>query len=220
MKRFFLFIVLSLILMISFYSCINTPAPEVEIVKTSPIGFSVSQFDADSMTVVQDKDFYPLPVNIDTLRYYVSTSQVYEDSLETGWCWLVPHYHYTDQVIVDTVVFVVKNGVEAILKGSYVEFYRGTAVNEPNEYLYSSPKYGDMSMHLSASDEVGLSEADTNFLYNFPLRIRKAVKKMYSEPYDTAWQALSAKVYFYGTDAYNDADSFKVYYNYIITRTE
>ena len=213
MKRRVLFLCLSIILSFIFVSCYDIPAPEVQIWSTNPLGFSVCQFD---YTFV-DTQYTGGPYNINPDLYYVDLSGAYQDSAHHQYVWMVPHFHYWDVVSVDTVTFWVRNGVEAIVDGYYCEFYRGTGFGEENEFLYQSPKYSNIGLFLPTTSR----REDTLkvHLYGWPIRVREAVKMMYSESMDTVWQSVQVRVHFYGRDAYGEDKEFEVTKDYMLVRT-
>lgn len=211
MKKLYLFLIIPIITLI-FITCFDIPAPEVQIVRSNPLGFSVPQFDA----YIVDTQFTSSPYNPDTFRYYMG--DYVQDTIEGEPAYLVDLAHYTDEVLVDTIIFRVRNGVEAIVDGYYVEFYRGMQAGEDNEKLYQSPKYSDLDLFIEAP--LNLTDTLETYLLFWPIRVRKAVKKMYSEPFDTAWQAVQARVHFYGTDAYGDDTEFDVIKDFSLIRAE
>lgn len=212
MKRRYLFIGISLILVFFFFSCYSVPTPEVTIWEANPHGFTVSQFD---YSVIDTQYNTATPFNPDTYRYAMGN---YEQSLTLpGNPYLVTLYHYYSDVVVDSVTFWVKNGVESYMNGYYCEFYRSSAVGQENEFLYQSPKYSDLSILLKTStakeDTIRVS------LYDWAIRVREAVKMMYKEPYDN-WHTIQVKVHFYGEDAYGDGKKFDVTQNFMLYRSD
>ncbi|MEA1913247.1 MAG: hypothetical protein U9N06_05375 [candidate division WOR-3 bacterium] len=211
MKRRYLFIGISLILVFFFFSCYSVPTPEVAIWEANPHGFTVSQFDYS----IIDTQYTATPFNPDDYRYAMGN---YEQSLTLpGNPYLVTLYHYYSDVTVDSVTFWVKNGVESYVNGYYCEFYQSSAVGQENEFLYQSTKYSDLSILLKTStakeDTIRVS------LYDWAIRVREAVKMMYSEPYDN-WQTIQVKVHFYGEDAYGDGKKFDVTQNFMLYRSD
>ena len=222
MKRRYLFIGISLILVFFFFSCYSVPTPEVTIWEANPHGFTVSQFDYSIIDTQNVQTYY----NPDPIRYRLRVWDVVMQidtidtlpSLITDTIWFIPLDHYYSDVTVDSVTFWVKNGVESYVNGYYCEFYRSSAVGQENEFLYQSPKYSDLSLLLKTSttkeDTIRVS------LYDWAIRVREAVKMMFSEPYDTNWQTVQVKVHFYGEDAYGDGKKFDVTQDFMLYRSD
>ncbi len=215
MKRIYLFFGVSLILLFPLLSCFEIAAPEVQIWTTNAHGFSVTQFDATLKdTQPASAPFY----NPDTNRYYLDPILVDTATVAWGLAWIVPLKHYYSEVIVDSVTFWVRNGVDSYLEGYYCRFYRSDTVGVENEFLYQSPRYSNRGLHLRASsrreDTLRVS------LYNFSFNVREAVKMMYIAPSDPYWKTVQVKVHFYGTDDYGEGKEFDESQDYMLKRTD
>ncbi|MEO0294182.1 MAG: hypothetical protein ABIN61_08205 [candidate division WOR-3 bacterium] len=129
----------------------------------------------------------------------------------------------TSIVKIDSIVFQVLNGVEAILKGSYTEFYRIGGVGGSDEFLYSTPRCGNMDLRLKARiGKKPIGEPDTlyyTYLFNYPLNVKEAVEALYSgDPKE--WLSVEARVHFYGISYYDLKDTFTVTHSWELRRVE
>lgn len=217
MNRIYLYIGVSIILVFLLFSCYEITAPEVQIWTTNPHGFSVLQYDytiVDTQPRSAPDDYY----NPDTILYYLDPLLVDTFTVHGNPIWVVPLKHYYSEVMVDSVTFWVRNGVDAYLEGYYCEFYRSAGVGEENEFLYQSQRYSNIGLRLKAStrreDTLRVS------LKNFSITVREAVKMMYINPSDPDWKTVQTKVYFYGVDDYGEGKEFNVTQDYMLYRTE
>ncbi len=214
MKRIYIFLGVSLILLFLLLSCYGIATPEVQIWTTNPHGFSVAQFDSTIVDMQPRGGGQPY-YNPDPIRWWLDTEGVTKDSVAgMGEVWMVPLSHYYSEVIVDSVTFWVRNGVDSYLEGYYCEFYQSTV----DTLLYTSPNYSNLGLRIKASS----SREDTLkvSLYNFSFNVREAVKMMYIPPPDPYWKTVQVKVHFYGTDDYDEGKEFNVSQDYMLYRTD
>ncbi|MCK4321920.1 hypothetical protein KAX08_05325 [candidate division WOR-3 bacterium] len=174
MNRIYLYIGVSIILIFSLFSCYEIAAPEVQIWKTTPLGWEAYQFDP---------------------------------SFDSS---------YTSYVIVDSVTFWVRNGVDAKLLGYYAEFYRPTPYGEENIKLYQGlPYYLELNLRASPRREDTVMVSFTNW----QIHVIEAVEMMYSVP-ETEWRSTQIKVHFFGEDAYGEGKEFDVTQDYTLYRSD
>jgi len=215
MKRIYLFFGVSLILLFPLLSCYEIASPEVQIWITNPHAFSVTKYDYTLKdTQPASAPFY----NPDTVLYYLDPILVDTATIHGNPIWIVTLKHYYSEVIVDSVTFWVRNGVNSYLEGYYCRFYRSDTVGVENEFLYQSPRYSGLGIPIGASSR----REDTLMvsLYNFSFTVREAVKLMYVTPSDPDWKTVQVEVHFYGTDDYDEGKEFNVSQDYMLKRTD
>ena len=215
MKRIYLFFGVSLILLFPLLSCFEIAAPEVQIWTTNPHGFVVTKYDY----ALKDTQPASTPFrNPDTVLYYLDSILVDTATVHGNPVWIVPLKHYYSEVIVDSVTFWVRNGVDSYLEGYYCRFYRSDTVGVENEFLYQSPRYSNLGLRIKASsrreDTLRVS------LHDFSFTVREAVKMMYIAPSDPYWKTVQVDVHFYGTDDYGEGKEFDESQPYMLYRTD
>lgn len=211
MKRGIFFVILSVVIGIAFFSCFKVPAPEVEIIRSTPLGFTVPEFDF----VVADTQYAVSPYNPNPEAYVLDFS--FQDTTLEGDPWITRLFHYMDFVVVDSIYFVVRNGVESHINGYYVDFYRSTDTGYADSFMFQSPKYTNISMNLRTPS----TRQDTikNIFVGVPIRVREGVKEMYAHSaFD--WQTVHAKVTFFGEDNYGDGQEFEVSKSWMLFRSQ
>jgi hypothetical protein len=217
MKRKYLYILVSIILVFLLSSCYDIATPEVQIWRTTPLGFVVSEFDS-SFEDVQTREGGASFYNPDPVRWWLDSENVTTDSVEgLGRVWRVPLLHYWDHIWIDSVTFWVRNGVDAYLNGYYAEFYKSNDYGVPVEFLYEHPA-DYLQLYLRAS--VRMTDTVMISLLHFPVTVREAVKMMYAEPYDTMFGSILARIHFFGEDAYGEGKTFEITQDYLVKRKD
>jgi len=97
---------------------------------------------------------------------------------------------------VDTVGFEVKNGVDAILQGMYIDYYK--AYDSLHQEKFTTTHYYALGTFLPASSD---SDTIEIYLYNFPIPMRDAVNGLYA---DTSIRSMRGTIHFIITDAYGN----------------
>ena len=97
---------------------------------------------------------------------------------------------------IDTLGFEVKNGVDAILQGMYIDYYK--SYWDGHEQKFTTTHYYALGTFLPASSD---SDTIKVYLLNFPVPMKDAVNALYADP---NIRSMRGTMHFIITDAYGN----------------
>lgn len=172
-----LFVFLFVFMLIT--GCFRAPIPEVEVITFYPLTY---YYGYDTVTV-------------DTLNITTSEFKKYKcvsigDTLPPD-TFRVRMLRY--RAIIDSISFVIKNKVDVMIRGYYIEFFKETDVDTPKR-LYITPYY-------AIGPIIWGSDTTTYTLFDLPIPCWNASVHLET---DTTIGSIRMHVVFYGEDIYNN----------------
>ncbi len=168
-KLFVIFFVLVLLA-----GCFRAPIPEVEVITFNPLAY---YYKYDTISVHFN--------NITTGEF-----RTYSFSTLGTDTFLVTMLRY--RAIIDSLCFIVKNRVDVMIRGYWIEFYEETDVDTP-AHLYTTPYY-------AIGPIIWGSDTTTFTIYGFPIPCWDASVHLHTTP---SLGSIRMHVVFYGEDIYN-----------------
>jgi len=155
--------------------CFRTPIAEVDVIAFEPLA---NYYSYDMIS------YHWSSVWDDEWRTYSST-MIAPDTF------ILHQLRY--RLIIDSIAFIVRNKVDAMIRGYYINFYAEDDIDHPT-FLYSSPYY-------ALGPIIWGSDTTTYVIYNLPLPCWDA--SLYLENHPTLG-SIRMEVVFYGEDIYNN----------------
>lgn len=155
--------------------CFRSPIPEVQIITFNPLAY---YFKYDTVTVHFN--------NITTDQF-----RTYTFSIIAPDTFLVTMLRY--RAIIDSLSFIVKNRVDVMIRGYYIQFYAETDVDTP-AHLYTTPYY-------AIGPIIWGSDTSSYTIYGVPIPCWDASVHLYTTP---TLGSIRMHVVFYGEDIYNN----------------